>query len=424
MGMPIVHLNLQGSKKVRDLSPLKGMPLKSLNLNGTAVAELSPLKGMPLTTLGLGKVYGHAQNPCRNISDLSPLQGMQLEELTLFKCEKLRDLSPLKGMPLKSLNMQACEKVVDLSPLQGMPLEELSLKWCSGIKDLSPLKGMPLKDLGLDLCTGISDLSPLKGLPLEKLALGACKGVSDISPLKGMPLKTINLGKSSVVDLSPLEGMALEYVNLTTPLPSPQSALSAFRGMKTLTYLNAPTRNILKGAEEALITKDLATARAALTDVVAGFGEVPVFASSVAYAKDMLAFLAGKHAGRPGVRELGGHHYWYSGEYTMRWADAKLVCEAVGGHLITLNTEQERELAIAMCGNSGPGPHVGALLGEKGPKWVTGEEWNSSISFNRREGHLGGSNGQLRVTPWSIFKRGDISGEGSQILPYLIEWDK
>ena len=35
-----------------DLSPLKGMPLTTLNCGGTRVSDLSPLKGMPLKALG------------------------------------------------------------------------------------------------------------------------------------------------------------------------------------------------------------------------------------------------------------------------------------------------------------------------------------------------------------------------------------
>src|SRR5438552_2698723 len=70
--MKLTSLTLQHAK-VRDLSPLKGMPLTSLNLTACGqVSDLSPLKGMPLTTLNL---WG-----C-SVRDLTPLQGMSLTEI-------------------------------------------------------------------------------------------------------------------------------------------------------------------------------------------------------------------------------------------------------------------------------------------------------------------------------------------------------
>ena len=49
----LTHLSLENTK-VRDLSPLKGVPLTSLRLSGCRqLHNLSPLKGMPLASLGL-----------------------------------------------------------------------------------------------------------------------------------------------------------------------------------------------------------------------------------------------------------------------------------------------------------------------------------------------------------------------------------
>ncbi|MBN4074108.1 protein kinase, partial [bacterium AH-315-E10] len=60
------------NQPIKDISPLKGLPLTALTLNSTNVTDLSPLKGMPLTTLNL---Y-HTQ-----VSDLKPLKGMPLTNL-------------------------------------------------------------------------------------------------------------------------------------------------------------------------------------------------------------------------------------------------------------------------------------------------------------------------------------------------------
>jgi hypothetical protein len=50
------ELNLNGCSQVRDLTPLKGMPLTSLNLDGCKqVRDLTPLKGVLLTSLSLAR---------------------------------------------------------------------------------------------------------------------------------------------------------------------------------------------------------------------------------------------------------------------------------------------------------------------------------------------------------------------------------
>ena len=81
------------------------------------------------------------------ISDLSPLAGMDLEELQCG-CSLVSDLSPLKGMKLQRL---LCDStlVSDLAPIQGMPLTELTCE-DSRIVDLAIIKDMPLKHLRCD----------------------------------------------------------------------------------------------------------------------------------------------------------------------------------------------------------------------------------------------------------------------------------
>ena len=99
---------------LRDLSPLRGLPVTSLDLHKTQVSDLSPLKGLPLRTLVLCK---------SQVSDLSPLTGLALTTLKMSETG-VRDLTPLRGMPLKTLWIQGAQ-VTDLSPLSGMPLKEL-----------------------------------------------------------------------------------------------------------------------------------------------------------------------------------------------------------------------------------------------------------------------------------------------------------
>jgi len=136
-----LSLDLKGRRNINDLSPLKGMPLTSLNLAGSQVKDISPLIGMTLITLNL------------------------------YKCPQVKDISPLKGMPLTSLNLVETQ-VVDISPLKGMPLNILILglkHYPSKVKDITPLNGMPLTSLNL-AGSQVKDISPLEGMPLSEFA--------------------------------------------------------------------------------------------------------------------------------------------------------------------------------------------------------------------------------------------------------------
>ena len=99
-----------------------------------------------------------------SITDLAPLKGMPIKRLELTGADRITDLAPLEGMPLRLLRLAFADGVTDLSPLRGMPLAILDLRGAVGITDLSPLRGMPLTQLVLRGVKGITDLSPLKGI--------------------------------------------------------------------------------------------------------------------------------------------------------------------------------------------------------------------------------------------------------------------
>jgi serine/threonine protein kinase len=199
-------LNFWRCKQISTLEPLKGMPLNTINLDGTSVHDLTPLKGMPLTSLNL------------------------------YTCDKVHDLTPLKGMQITSLNLFGCRQVFDLTPLKGMPLTTLNLSLCSQVRDLSPLKGMPLRKLHLHGCSQVQDLTPLQGMSLTHLELLWCSQVHDLSALKGMPLVWLHLGNTPVKDLTPLQGMNVQKVLLIPK--NITRGMECLRQMKSLTDIN------------------------------------------------------------------------------------------------------------------------------------------------------------------------------------------
>jgi Leucine-rich repeat (LRR) protein len=114
--------------KVTDLSPLAGMPLRELFLQGTPVRNLAPLKGLLLTRLEMAD---------SKVEDLTPLQGMPLTVLGLFRTG-VKDISAVSGAPLDEIHLTQT-RVADLRPLVSTTVRILELRACTEIRDVSPL---------------------------------------------------------------------------------------------------------------------------------------------------------------------------------------------------------------------------------------------------------------------------------------------
>jgi serine/threonine protein kinase/Leucine-rich repeat (LRR) protein len=191
-----------------DISPLRALTkLRSLKCPGSIyrkglITDLSPLRGLPLRSLDVSN---------SQLFDLSPLEGMPLTELVCFGT-RVTDLSPLKGMRLRVLNFTSTE-VHDLDALYGMPLDSLDVGGTK-VEDLKGIEGMKLAGLTLEN-SKISELSPVKGMPLDRISVSASR-VTDLSPLKGMKLTFFHGGYTKISDLSALGGMPLTHLNCDT----------------------------------------------------------------------------------------------------------------------------------------------------------------------------------------------------------------
>jgi hypothetical protein len=183
------------AKKLRELNPgfdgkethkIEGGVVTELQFIADDVTDISPVRA--LERLRALNCNGTPNSGRSKFSDLSPLKGMPLRTLYCYSTQ-VSDLSPLKGMPLTNLSVGS-SPVSDLSPLEGMPLTNLSCEY-GPVSDLSPLKGMPLARL---YCAGsrVSDLSPLEGMDLTTILFtpkNITKGLDVIRQMKS--LKTI-----------------------------------------------------------------------------------------------------------------------------------------------------------------------------------------------------------------------------------------
>lgn len=221
------------SKKLQELNPGfdgkltdaegRGLPkveqgtVTELTLFSDNVSDISPLRAFA----GLKVLICRAKTGTKGkLVDLSPLKGLPLTSLDIGQNDRLLDLSPLTGMSLTNLHCHWTQ-VSDLSPLRRMPLTNLHLHF-SPASDLSPLEGMPLTALNCS-STKVTDLSPLRGAPLAELNIGGTK-VADLSPLRGMRLLNFYMPSTQVTDLSPLA--ECKQLKSVTALGTPVTAAS------------------------------------------------------------------------------------------------------------------------------------------------------------------------------------------------------
>ena len=208
---------------------VEGNDVVEANLFRSGLRSLEPLKGLPLRDLDLGFTY---------VSDLSPLAGMPLESLVLENTS-VADLSPLKGMALKVLKIQNT-KVTDFDFLEGMKLTHLNVLNLP-FSDLNAVRDMPLNTLWL---TGsrVTDLAALSGSGIVSLDIERTE-VSDLAPLATMSrLKRLNIANTPVTDLSPLASLSIERIVL-----SPErirTGIEAIRNMKSLVYIQTSVDQI------------------------------------------------------------------------------------------------------------------------------------------------------------------------------------
>jgi len=267
-------LSLRGSKeaaeRVKDLSPLQGIPLNVLDLSGVSVTDLDALEGMPLDTLvyincaALKSISGLRNSPLKTLTlsrwhdyptttmaSLDGLQGTRLEELNIEYCKGLKSLEPVRGLPLKQVTLKGCSSLESIDEIDwsNISMETVDLRDCSTLTDVSALgaMGTRLKRLNLYGCTGLKSLESLRdlGLELDALNVSRCglktlEGIQgnriielyadgkfgnplqDLTALRGQPLKKLNIGVrwgteggrsgNQLMSLECLEGLPLEWL--------------------------------------------------------------------------------------------------------------------------------------------------------------------------------------------------------------------
>ncbi len=234
------------------------MKLTYLNLWGNSVADLTPLRGMPLQSIDLSTE--------QRAMDLSALADCrELEEITLprwfYHEEALRSLPKLRRArlyPVQNFTLPIKQFWAELKPEWVNSAHARAIIQFSGLKmsafnpvSLDPdgtlmidlnhadggpipsLAGLPVSRLNADAST-FTDLSPLHGLPLRRLSLNGSP-VGDLTPLAGSPLQSLSVNNTKVKDLSPLRGVPLQEIylsNLGSPISLPARPPAAPAGYR------------------------------------------------------------------------------------------------------------------------------------------------------------------------------------------------
>ena len=347
---------------IESLEPLMGLPVTTLYCAYNRIRSLDPLRGMNLESLNC------IGNP---IESLEPLRGMNLVTLLCEYC-RIDHLDPLKGMPLTLLNCGG-NRIGSLEPLRGMPLTFLSF-WGNRVSDLGPLAGMNLTTLH---CNGnqVSDLSPLKGIPLVTLNCSG-NGIENIEPLREIPVTVLHCSENRIESLEPLKGKSLKMLScqgnrIRTLAPLKGMLLGSLTcGKNDLTdiaeFVKNPPPDFLFDCD-TIPDSELEFLRQAWSRDFR-------FARHAREVEVLIAFRRGElERLRALAEEFQGRRYLFIPKF-MQWDEARVACEQLGGHLVTITSPEENEF-LATLFPYGSWVWMGLQTTEHDQEWITGEKF-------------------------------------------------
>jgi serine/threonine protein kinase/Leucine-rich repeat (LRR) protein len=355
---------------IRDLVPLRDIPLSVLNCAGNQIEDLEPLRGMPLVVL---KCEGNA------VRSLEPLRGMRLTTLSCENCG-IDSLDPLRGMPLGTLNCGQNPLKDGLEPLRGMPLTWLNCGRC-GIESLEPLKGLPLTVLQCD-GNRVSNLEPLGGMPMTVLSISGNQ-VSSLEPLRGMSLNTLHCGVNRIASLEPLRGMPLSMLSchgnrIISIEPLKDMSFNALTcGGNLLTGIGPFIKNPPAGFQfdcDTISLQELEWIEKTWSRDFRQNYHSREIRTLIAIRKGDIAAL------RSYATPFNGHLYHFIPK-VLRWADARVLCEKLGGHLVTITSREENEFIASMF-PFGSWFWIGLNTTAQGQEWATGERFEYASFLN------------------------------------------
>lgn len=226
---------------VEDLSPLEGLPLTKLYLNGNPISDFSPIKdvyhklidrdftaffpeGISEEPLAFSDTHFEtALRAAMNIQNrpITQRDAYMVTKLDIYSDKEpgaqFADIAPLKYfVNLQELSFNG-NNISDLTPLAGLlELTTLDVSY-QKITDIGPLSGLiRLKSLCVR-GNQIEDLTPLASLASLENLEAAQNRISDVTPLANLVnLRRLLLAENPISDWTPLAGLMpkLEHTDI------------------------------------------------------------------------------------------------------------------------------------------------------------------------------------------------------------------
>lgn len=112
-------LSLQDNASLTNIDPVKFLPVKHLNLEGTAVTDLERIADMSLLSLNLSRTY---------VANLAAIKKMPLESLNISHTG-ITETEDIYKLPLKKLNIKNT-RITELKSLKRLKgLQEIKADW-------------------------------------------------------------------------------------------------------------------------------------------------------------------------------------------------------------------------------------------------------------------------------------------------------
>ncbi len=232
--------------------PLTGTK-SALEVKSDQIADLMPLLAVPnLESLSL---FAIGQEPSR-LTSIAPLKGLRkLRCLRIDFHTRLTDLGPIQGLPIEQLTIRGCG-IESLDALRGMPLEKLEIPNLF-VPDFRPLAELPLRVFHFGHPDTGPDLAPLTECPLEHLRIEWGRGMN-LAPLKRCPLKSFAMNYTAQPDLAALEGSSIEDFSGFDPVQY-ESFLRTLPKLATVGAYNSapiPAAEYFRNCEEFRARRD------------------------------------------------------------------------------------------------------------------------------------------------------------------------
>lgn len=208
--MQHLHTAVLCNQNISDLSPLEGLNIKRLALHGNIISDITPLKSCPM----LEQLY-ISYNP---LDDFSPIS----DHKKLFKINAgatyITNLDGIAEIPdIRELSISECPYLDDFSSIEKMnKLDYLSLhpavpeaiEAISRTPSITRLYVWSTEDL--ETPQVFSELKGLTQLLMDSSGLTSLEGIENFPKLTELQVRY-----NSIEDFSPISGYDLEYLSVT-----------------------------------------------------------------------------------------------------------------------------------------------------------------------------------------------------------------